>query len=186
MHTLEHALAVVQTVRKLVDVPLLLAPPAPPAKKSRKKEEATLELPMPGDGLRLSAIPTSRTLREWEFHLPSGLITQQELSAFVEAGLTFEPRRGILKGFMDLVFEHDGRFHILDWKSNSLGTSSDNYSAEAMRAEIVHHRYDLQWQIYLLALHRYLRMRLCKNYDPARNLGTGGQRTWSRDQLHER
>ncbi len=172
MHTLEHALAVVQTVRKLVDVPLLLAPPAPPAKKSRKKEEATLELPMPGDGLRLSAIPTSRTLREWEFHLPSGLITQQELSAFVEAGLTFEPRRGILKGFMDLVFEHDGRFHILDWKSNSLGTSSDNYSAEAMRAEIVHHRYDLQWQIYLLALHRYLRMRLGKNYDPARNLGT--------------
>ena len=172
MHTLENALAVVQTVRKLVDVPLLIAPPSPPSKKSRKKEDSTLELPMAGDGLRLSSIPMNRTLREWEFHLPSGIITPQELSSFVEAGLTFEPRRGVLKGFMDLVFEHEGRFHILDWKSNSLGASSESYSTDAMRAEIVHHRYDLQWQIYLLALHRYLRLRLGTDYDPARNLGT--------------
>ncbi len=172
MHTLDHAHAVVQTIRKLIETPLLIAPPAAPAKKSRKKEDATLELPMADDGLRLVSIPMNRTLREWEFHLPSGLITQQELSSFVEAGLTFEPRRGILKGFMDLVFEHDGRFHILDWKSNSLGASSESYSTDAMRAEIVHHRYDLQWQIYLLALHRYLRLRLGDDYDPARNLGT--------------
>ena len=123
MHTLDHAHAVVQTIRKLIETPLLIAPPAVPAKKSRKKDEATLELPMADDGLRLVSIPMNRTLREWEFHLPSGLITQQELSSFVEAGLTFEPRRGILKGFMDLVFEHDGRFHILDWKSNWLGAN---------------------------------------------------------------
>ena len=171
MHSIDHTLSVVQTVRKLLEVPLLISPPPPPPKKSRKHDDSALELPMEASGLRLSAISMQRTLRELEFHLPAGLITPQELSAFVEAGLSFEPRRGVLKGFMDLVFEHDGRFHILDWKSNGLGPTSESYTADAMKAEIAHHRYDLQWQLYLLALHRYLRLRL-KDYDPARHLGT--------------
>ena len=53
-----------------------------------------------------------------------------------------------------------------------LGAASESYTAPAMWAEIVSHRYDLQWQLYQLALHRYLRLRLGAAYDPARHLGT--------------
>jgi len=77
-----------------------------------------------------------------------------------------------LKGFMDLVFEHNGRFHILDWKSNRLGSSTSDYTPAAMEAEIAHHRYELQWQLYTLALHRYLHSRLGADYDPRRHIGT--------------
>jgi exodeoxyribonuclease V beta subunit len=172
MHSTEHALALVQTLRKLIETPL--QPAAVPEKRAGKRREDVLELPL-GDesaSLRLSLIPKSRTLRELEFHLPTALIHPGELSQFTSAGLLFEPRRGILKGFIDLIFEHEGRFHIVDWKSNLLGSGSDAYTQEAMRAEIAHHRYDLQWQIYLVALHRYLRLRLGDAYDPAKNLGT--------------
>ena len=118
----------------------------------------------------LRAIPHERTLRELEFHLPAKLLTPAQLAAFAGAGLAFEPRRGILKGYMDLVFERDGRFHILDWKSNWLGADTSDYTAEAMDAEMRRHRYGLQWRLYLVALHRYLRVRL-PDYDPARHLG---------------
>ena len=122
-------------------------------------------------GLKLADVAFERTLRELEFHLPSGLITPTQLSQFTASGLVFEPRRGVLKGFMDLVFEHKGRFHILDWKSNRLGTSTSDYTTAAMRAEIVHHRYELQWQLYTLALHRYLRSRLGAEYEPHQHIG---------------
>ena len=118
----------------------------------------------------LASCPMTRTLRELEFHLPAKLLTPVQLTEFAGAGLTFEPRQGILKGFMDLVFERDGRFHILDWKSNWLGSDTDAYTPEAMKAEMHRHRYGLQWRLYLVALHRFLRSRM-RDYDPARHLG---------------
>ena len=118
----------------------------------------------------LASCPTARTLRELEFHLPAKLLTPDQLTEFAGAGLAFEPRQGILKGFMDLVFERNGRFHILDWKSNWLGADGDAYTPEAMKAEMRRHRYGLQWRLYLVALHRFLRTRL-HDYDPALHLG---------------
>lgn len=172
LHSLDHTLSVVQALRKLLDVPLLIAPQAP-APKRKKRDEGILELPMETNApaLKLVSVPMERTLREMEFHLPTGLIHAAQLAKFTGAGLSFEPRRGVLKGFIDLIFEHEGRFHIVDWKSNLLGASSESYTAPAMWSEIVSHRYDLQWQLYLLALHRYLRLRLA-NYDPVTHLGT--------------
>ncbi len=54
---------------------------------------------------------------------------------------------------MDLVFEHEGRYHLVDYKTNLL----PNYSADALRAAIATHDYDLQYLLYTLALHRWLR-----------------------------
>ena len=169
LHSIDHMLSVIQTVRKVLDAPLFIAR----APKRTKRDEGLLELPLGinTSGLKLGAVALDRTLRELEFHLPTGPIHAGELAEFTGAGLSFEPRRGVLKGFIDLIFEHEGRFHIVDWKSNVLGTSSESYTASAMWSEIVSHRYDLQWQLYLLALHRYLRLRLA-NYDPAKHLGT--------------
>lgn len=78
---------------------------------------------------------------------------------------------GMLMGFADLVFEHEERFWVLDYKSNRLGEAGAAYEHAALEAEMAHHRYDVQAAIYLLALHRLLRARLGAAYDPARQLG---------------
>ena len=76
----------------------------------------------------------------------------------------------MFKGFIDLVFEHQGRYYVVDYKSNALGRSDADYTAKAMRDEILHHRYELQYAVYLFALHRHLRSRL-PDYDYDRDVG---------------
>jgi len=77
---------------------------------------------------------------------------------------------GMLKGFIDLVVEHEGLYYIVDYKSNWLGNDAPAYTVEAMRDSVLHSRYDLQYAIYTLALHRQLRARL-PGYDYARHVG---------------
>lgn len=73
---------------------------------------------------------------------------------------------GMIKGFIDLVFEYDGCYYVADWKSNYLGPQDQHYSAQAMAQEVLGKRYDVQYAIYLLALHRLLRSRMpTYNYD---------------------
>lgn len=66
----------------------------------------------------------------------------------------------MLKGFIDLVFFWQGRYYVLDYKSNWLGADENAYTPEAMAGAMAEHRYDFQYQLYSLALHRYLRHRL--------------------------
>jgi exodeoxyribonuclease V beta subunit len=77
----------------------------------------------------------------------------------------------MLKGFADLVFEHGGRYWVLDYKSNALGPNDAAYTRRAMEEGMAAHRYDIQGAIYMLALHRLLKSRLGADYDPARQLG---------------
>ena len=67
---------------------------------------------------------------------------------------------GMLKGFIDLVVEHEGRYYVIDYKSNWLGPDDAAYTAAAMAQEILAKRYELQYVLYLLALHRLLKLRL--------------------------
>ena len=67
---------------------------------------------------------------------------------------------GMLKGFIDLVFEHNGQYYVLDYKSNTLGEEDSAYTDQAMGNAILNKRYDLQYVLYLLALHRLLKARL--------------------------
>jgi exodeoxyribonuclease V beta subunit len=78
---------------------------------------------------------------------------------------------GMLKGFCDLVFEHEGRYWVLDYKSNALGGGDAAYHETALVAAMAEHRYDIQGAIYMLALHRLLQSRLGEAYDPAEQLG---------------
>lgn len=77
---------------------------------------------------------------------------------------------GMFKGFIDLVFEHQGRYYVVDYKSNWLGEGDAAYTDEAMQATVASHRYDLQYVLYLLALHRQLQLRL-PDYDYERHVG---------------
>jgi exodeoxyribonuclease V beta subunit len=77
---------------------------------------------------------------------------------------------GMLKGFIDLVFEHNGQYYVLDYKSNTLGEDDNAYTDQAMGNAILDKRYDLQYVLYLLALHRLLKARL-PDYDFDRHIG---------------
>jgi exodeoxyribonuclease V beta subunit len=78
---------------------------------------------------------------------------------------------GLLMGFADLVFEHAGRYWVLDYKSNHLGPQPADYSASALAADMARHRYDVQAALYTLALHRLLASRLGAAYRPQQHLG---------------
>jgi exodeoxyribonuclease V beta subunit len=77
---------------------------------------------------------------------------------------------GMLKGFIDLVFEHKGQYYVLDYKSNTLGEDDAAYTDQAMGQAILDKRYDLQYVLYLLALHRLLKARL-PGYDYDQHIG---------------
>jgi exodeoxyribonuclease V beta subunit len=77
---------------------------------------------------------------------------------------------GMFKGFIDLTFEHEGRYFVGDYKSNWLGVDDDAYTEQAMENSILDNRYDLQYVLYLLALHRQLKARLA-DYEYDRHMG---------------
>jgi exodeoxyribonuclease V beta subunit len=98
------------------------------------------------------------------------LVTAMTLDGAARPALDATRLNGMLKGFMDLVFEHEGRYYVADYKSNWLGPDDAAYTAEKMRAQILHSRYELQYVLYLFALHRLLKARL-PDYDYDRHVG---------------
>lgn len=129
-----------------------------------------LHTPLSEHGPCLAQISPACCLVEMQFYLPiEQLLQSGELDALVKGydplsalcpKLDFQQVQGMLKGFIDLVFCWQGRYYILDYKSNWLGEDEGAYTPESMVTAMVEHRYDLQYQLYSLALHRYLRHRV--------------------------
>ena len=84
--------------------------------------------------------------------------------------LQFEQIQGMVRGSIDLVFRHNGKYYIVDYKSNFLGSSLADYNENALKKEMLHSHYDWQYLIYTLALHRYLQS-VVPHYDYARDFG---------------
>ena len=84
--------------------------------------------------------------------------------------LQFEQIQGMVRGSIDLVFRHNGKYYLVDYKSNFLGSSLADYNQEALKKEMLHSHYDWQYLIYTLALHRYLQS-VVPHYDYARDFG---------------
>ncbi len=137
--------------------------------------------PLPALGAPLVAMAALASVTpEMEFWFPSdglqasrvdSLCRQHLLPGRARPVLPERHLKGMLMGFADLVFEHQGRYWVLDYKSNALGLRDADYTAEAMAAAMLEHRYDVQAALYLLALHRLLRLRLGAAYVPAQHLG---------------
>lgn len=129
-----------------------------------------LQAPLNDTGISLNKLTPTEKQVELEFYLP--IETELQAGALdklireydpLSAGcppLDFRQVCGMLKGFIDLVFRWQGRYYLLDYKSNWLGEASHAYNHEAMASAMRSHRYDLQYQLYTLALHRYLRHRI--------------------------
>jgi len=139
---------------------------------------ALVTTPLPPLGAALQDI--GALLPEMEFwfpseHLATGaldmLCRRHLLDGIARPPLPQRALHGMLKGFSDLVFEHEGRYWVLDYKSNALGAGDSAYHSNALAHGMAEHRYDVQGAIYLLALHRLLQSRLGDDYDPAQMLG---------------
>jgi exodeoxyribonuclease V beta subunit len=98
------------------------------------------------------------------------LVRRHTLAGAARPALSAHTLNGMLKGFIDLVFEHDGRYFVADHKSNWLGPMDADYTPQRMRQVMLDKRYDLQAVLYVFALHRLLRSRLT-DYDYARHVG---------------
>ena len=75
-----------------------------------------------------------------------------------------------LNGSIDLVYFDGQRYHIADYKSNYLGADQSDYGAEQIADSMSLSSYWLQAGLYLVALHRYLRVKL-QNYNIVEHLG---------------
>jgi len=84
--------------------------------------------------------------------------------------LEFTPLTGFLRGFVDLVFKHAGRWYVIDYKSNALGPTAPDYDPARLVPVMAAHHYFLQYHLYVVALHRYLSARL-PDYDYDRDFG---------------
>ncbi|MCX5864651.1 MAG: exodeoxyribonuclease V subunit beta [Deltaproteobacteria bacterium] len=133
------------------------------------------------DPFCLGDLPDGQRLNEMPFTFPVGVGLSEDASlsaellarpfidhpqgipaGYVESlrALRFIPLRGFLKGFIDLVCVFEGKWYLMDYKSNHLGANRDDYARDKLPAAMAHHHYFLQYHIYTVALHRYLACRL--------------------------
>ncbi|MCC6714494.1 MAG: PD-(D/E)XK nuclease family protein, partial [Gammaproteobacteria bacterium] len=141
-----------------------------------------LHTPLDGDRLCLARVASHQRVNELEFHYPLHRLEARELGHLLEGhaaggshrrqieALQFDPVRGYMKGYIDMVFEHDGRWYIVDYKSNWLGPTAEHYAGQRLPAVMTEELYGLQYLLYTLALHRYLGVRL-PGYDYERHFG---------------
>jgi len=135
----------------------------------------TLRTRLP-EGLRLCDLPENACLNEMEFHFSLrecetrklldllkqfGILQQREEFPFLRR------LNGLMTGKVDLIYRHDGRFYVCDYKSNRLPA----YDAETCRQAMRDSEYDFQALIYTLALHRWCKFRLQANYDYEKQMG---------------
>ncbi|KZC19789.1 MULTISPECIES: UvrD-helicase domain-containing protein [Rhodanobacter] len=132
-----------------------------------------------GGGLRLLDLAPKQRIAEFEFQFPVRqvpLATLRRICAAhghadaIPASLDATTLNGMLTGFADLIFAWDGRFHVLDYKTNWLGARLGDYRGEPLDAAMAAHHYPLQALLYTVALHRYLRQRM-DGYTAGRQLG---------------
>ena len=135
----------------------------------------TLNARLP-EGQRLADVPPAARIAELEFHFTLADADVHALLALLQAhGIAIGRRdfgswprlAGLMTGKIDLTYRVDGRVYVVDYKSNRLPSYDPPALAQAMAAS----EYDLQALLYAIAVHRWLRLRLGNDYDPAHHFG---------------
>ena len=127
------------------------------------------------EAFTLSSVQCKNRINEMEFYYPLNPFTPQQLEKiFSDHGtiqfpgnfpdrigkLAFPFAKGFMKGYIDMVFHEKGRYYLVDWKSNLLGTRVEDYSKDALNTVMSNDFYILQYHLYTLALYQYLWVRL--------------------------
>jgi exodeoxyribonuclease V beta subunit len=129
-----------------------------------------------------SRIRSEDRLNELQFYFPLKSLASDTVGRIMGRGdlyrgaperierLKFSPLRGFMRGFMDMVFRFEGRYYLVDWKSNFLGASVEDYGVENLARAMEQNFYPLQYTVYALALNQYLKLRF-QGYDYNRHFG---------------
>ena len=133
---------------------------------------------LPNDDFTLAQINEKQCLKELAFYL--NITSHFDVAGFNRAlstlhhlpsePLQFDDIQGMVRGTMDLVFCHQDKYYLLDYKSNFLGETLKDYDQAALKKAMLEHHYDWQYLLYVVALHRYLKTRL-PHYDYNRDFG---------------
>lgn len=126
----------------------------------------------------LSAVQEQDRVNEMAFYFPLAGMRLGRFNQILEA-FSYPPLpnqdtvlEGLMVGFIDLVFSFKDRYYLADYKSNFLGNSPADYQQEQLENAMLDHRYDLQYLIYTVALHRFLKGRV-KDYAYEQHFGGG-------------
>ncbi|MFC3120246.1 exodeoxyribonuclease V subunit beta [Agaribacter flavus] len=139
--------------------------------------QACLQTPIMENGLCLKDLAFEQTLRESNFFFPLDGLSVTKLNAIItEHRKTLSeywqlpymplnlagniPLHGLMQGFIDLIFEHEGRYYLVDYKSSFLGDRFSDYDNAQLFSHMQSHYYDLQYHIYAVALHRLLKQKI--------------------------
>lgn len=135
-----------------------------------------INTPLDKYNLTLSKITFEHKQTEFQFCLNintnltairlNNLCKQYDYVSRVSPVIAFKTITGMLRGFIDLVFYWNKKYYLLDYKTNWLGNEDNSYVQSNIILEMIKYRYDLQYQIYTLALHRFLKHKILSyNYE---------------------
>ena len=136
-----------------------------------------------------TAVPLNRVTREnrqheIEFYYPVDRLNRDECVQLFSMNnlfdthygsalqrLSFDHIQGFMHGYIDMVFRYNDAYYIVDWKTNQLGYTMDDYHRSKLKSAMIDHFYFLQYHIYAVALHRHLAMLLGKSYNYNKHFG---------------
>ncbi len=114
---------------------------------------------------RLAEILPYKRLNELEFDFNVPLFSPSSFKQFENSDTIInlkytDQTEGVMNGKVDLFFEHNNKYYILDWKSNYLGDNIVYYEPQLLRTAMSESNYHLQYLIYTVAVKKYLESRL--------------------------
>jgi len=132
-------------------------------------------IPLGGKEFSLSGVHFTRRIHELEFDFTVPAFNPYHLRSLSTDSVTVDVHapgslEGLMNGKIDLFFEHDGKYYVLDWKSNFLGDTVDDYDRESIGRAMNENNYHLQYLLYTLAVKKYLYTRL-PEFDYERDFG---------------
>lgn len=136
--------------------------------------EEVLHTPLLASDQSLRSIDASQRFAELEFNMGlSERFKAQDINRLFQQYLPNETDKHVnlvpqnkahlyryLRGEIDLVYEHAGKYYVVDYKSNFLGNSLSDYNEATLKQAMSKAGYWLQAAIYQVALHRFLSMRI--------------------------
>jgi len=142
------------------------------------KTVLSTEIEIAGESFKLNQVGNESKKTELEFDFMTNKFNVEALNglsehlpeAFEMHTRHNEEIEGVLTGFIDLFFKHNGKYYILDWKSNFLGDVVDDYSEEKLITAMSDSNYHLQYMIYSLAIKKYLESNL-NDFDYEKHFG---------------